>query len=338
MKLPSIKKLPLVPVLVAIFLAIGLILFINAYSKREAFSEFNLWGGTETIIESENKDTDNDGLKDWEEDLYKTDYLNPDTDGDGYLDGEEINSDHNPLVKGPNDKQVFYPLPVGDKYNITDKIFTNLDAVAKSYIEQKDQYVRDHPEITNPQEYMAEASKGALTEMMKRAILYNEKDWAEQANTILEQLPEVFKIEISDSDIKISEDNKQETIKFYAEKLLLYLKSENFLLQEKNLILLKDSLSKNDLSPIDDLIMTNDDEIAKLVDTTVPSSWKDIHKKALKIAIIMRNIFVSVRGFSSDPIKAIVGLNELRNVLSLWESLGQEINSLNQSQNLNLEI
>lgn len=35
------------------------------------------------------KDSDGDGLKDWQEKLFGTDFNNPDTDGDGTLDGEE---------------------------------------------------------------------------------------------------------------------------------------------------------------------------------------------------------------------------------------------------------
>ncbi|MFZ2970762.1 MAG: hypothetical protein WA063_06450, partial [Minisyncoccia bacterium] len=260
-----------------------------------------------------------------EENLYKTDPLNSDTDADGYLDGEEINSGHNPLVKGPNDKQEFYPLPIGDKYNITSQIFSDFDAVAKSYIEQKDQYVRDHPEIIDPTTYMAEASKGALDEMLKRAMLYNEADWSDKANAILEKNPEIFRIEISDIDIKISDDNSAEAIKSYFEKLSSYLKSDNFLFQDKNLVLLQNSLSNNDFTETDILITINDDEISKLVDTPVPSSQKELHKNALKIAITARNIFISLRGFETDPIKAIVAVNESENVLKLWESFKQNL-------------
>jgi len=332
------RKLPLATIILAIVFAIGLIIFIGAFSKKDAFSSLSLWGGSETIIESSVKDSDNDGLKDWEENLYKTDPLNSDTDADGYLDGEEINSGHNPLVKGPNDKQVFYPLPVGDKYNITNQIFADFDAVAKSYIEQKNQYVLDHPEITDPETYMAEASKGALTEMIKRAVLYNETDWADKANAILEKNPEIFQIEISDTDIKISDDNSSETIKTYFEKISSYIKSETFLLQNKNLVILQDSFSNNDFTEIDVLITINDDEISKLVDMAVPSSWKEAHKIILKIAITMRNIFVSLRGAETDPIKAIVASNEVENVLKLWDSFEQQIKNLNKLQNLNLAI
>jgi len=50
------------------------------------------------------KDSDEDGLKDWEEIFYKTDPQNPDTDGDGTLDGEEVAKNRDPLKAGPGDK------------------------------------------------------------------------------------------------------------------------------------------------------------------------------------------------------------------------------------------
>ncbi|NBD74245.1 hypothetical protein GVX82_04380, partial [Patescibacteria group bacterium] len=49
------------------------------------------------------RDTDGDGLQDWEEGIWKTDRRNPDTDGDGTPDNEEILADRDPLVPGPND-------------------------------------------------------------------------------------------------------------------------------------------------------------------------------------------------------------------------------------------
>jgi hypothetical protein len=52
------------------------------------------------------KDTDSDGLKDWEEAIYKTDPENPDTDGDGTSDSDEVHQNRDPLKKGPDDKIV----------------------------------------------------------------------------------------------------------------------------------------------------------------------------------------------------------------------------------------
>jgi len=332
------KKSYLAILPLAIVFAVGLILFIGAYSKKDAFSQFTLLGAKETTVESQNLDTDNDGLKDWEEKLYKTDPLNPDTDGDGYLDGEEINSGHNPLVKGPNDKQVFYPLPIGDKYNITDKLLSDFSAVAKSYVAQKDQYVKDHPEITDTPDYMSKVPVTTLNEMFMRAITENDKDWLDQANTLLEQLPEVFQIEISDKDIKISDDSSKEAIKLYFQTLSAYLKSPNFLLSTSSLNSLRDALSVNEFTQVENLIMEADNEIAILNDQLIPSSLLDMDKDALRLIITTRNIFVSLRGSESDPLKAVVAATKFDNVISLWNSLSQKIINLNKSQGLNLDI
>ncbi|MBI3273600.1 MAG: hypothetical protein HYZ69_00495 [Candidatus Colwellbacteria bacterium] len=51
-----------------------------------------------------NKDTDGDGLKDWEEVLWHTDPNNPDTDGDGTKDNDEILAKRDPTKAGPSDE------------------------------------------------------------------------------------------------------------------------------------------------------------------------------------------------------------------------------------------
>lgn len=56
---------------------------------------------TDTTADS---DTDNDGLKDWEESLIGSDPQNPDTDNDGTSDGDEVAVGRNPIKKGPDDK------------------------------------------------------------------------------------------------------------------------------------------------------------------------------------------------------------------------------------------
>ncbi len=49
-------------------------------------------------------DSDRDGLKDWEEELWRTAPDKPDTDADGTNDAEEIKNGRNPLIAGPEDK------------------------------------------------------------------------------------------------------------------------------------------------------------------------------------------------------------------------------------------
>lgn len=56
------------------------------------------------LVEILKKDSDSDGLQDWEETLWKTDTHNPDTDNDGTKDNDEIRSGRDPLRPFPNDE------------------------------------------------------------------------------------------------------------------------------------------------------------------------------------------------------------------------------------------
>lgn len=58
---------------------------------------------TPTATNITNRDTDNDGLTDWEERLHGADPENPDTDSDGTNDGDEIRNGRDPIKPGPND-------------------------------------------------------------------------------------------------------------------------------------------------------------------------------------------------------------------------------------------
>ncbi len=75
-------------------------------------------------VENPNLDSDNDGLPDWQEILWKTDPRNPDTDGDKTTDGEEIKQKRNPLVKGPDDG-ILETMFGGDNQNNSDSQMPN---------------------------------------------------------------------------------------------------------------------------------------------------------------------------------------------------------------------
>ena len=57
------------------------------------------------------RDSDNDGIPDWEERLNGSDPFLADTDGDGTFDGTEVSLGRNPTKKGPKDKLPVANLP-----------------------------------------------------------------------------------------------------------------------------------------------------------------------------------------------------------------------------------
>ncbi len=87
------------------------------------------------ILENINKkDTDNDGLKDWEEELWGTDLRNPDTDGDGTKDSDEIQIGRDPLNGGLNDEVNNKPFAQNkeNKSESTFKSLTDTDIFAQN--------------------------------------------------------------------------------------------------------------------------------------------------------------------------------------------------------------
>ncbi len=329
MKRFSIKKLHFKTILVALVLAISLILFVGIYAKKEAFSRINIWGGKETIIESQDKDTDNDGLKDWEEELYKTSIYDADTDNDGYLDGEEINSGHNPLVKAPGDEVFFYPLPLGKKYNITQQIFQDsTTSLLNSYIFHKSEYLEDHPEITDPTQFLASLPQSIQRELINQAIYDNFSYIMENSKEILSQFPEIFNMEISDQEIKISQNNSKEAIQDYLSKLSSIINSDDFFFQENEAELLSKAIKADNFSKLNKIIKLNDLKVEQLKHLSVPSSLKEIHKQGLKITILSRNIFISIRDLENDPIKAFLFSQKIDEVFNNWLNLLEKISDL----------
>jgi hypothetical protein len=108
MKVPSnkISILLLICVIAAVLFILG-DKGINAL-KEKIFSfgsenkEFSF--GVDLPVKTDSKDTDGDGLFDWQENIWGTSINNPDSDGDGTNDGEEVKNDRDPLIKGPDDK------------------------------------------------------------------------------------------------------------------------------------------------------------------------------------------------------------------------------------------
>jgi len=142
------------------------------------------------------KDSDGDGLKDWEELLWKTDSNKADTDGDGTNDNEEITLNRNPLKAGPNDK-------------ISDK--EDLVAQEKAVSDSKQNTLTAAYARKFLTEYMTlKQQKGELTDEDKQNLVKSFMDNME---------PLSVNDEYSISNIKISADTSKESVKKYSDEL-----------------------------------------------------------------------------------------------------------------------
>ena len=332
------KRFKISPVIIilSIVLIIGGIVFVWKYATKESLLGIKF----EKRAEESLKDSDNDGLKDWEEELFHTDLFNPDTDGDGYLDGEEVDSGHNPLVKAPGDKLVFYPLPLGEKYNITQKVLSDdiIDALLDSYTFQKAEYIEDHPEIYSPETFSAFTKQSTVQEMSLRAWADNYPLLLEKAGQTISEIPKIFEIKVADEDINISEDNSTEAIKLYLAQISSFLNANTFFLQEQTFQALISAFQNNNFSQLDELIKINDTKIEKAKEIIVPSTWKEIHKQGLELTLLIRNIFVSFRDFPNDPLKAQMAYPEFEDFVDAWNNLMKKAINLAKEQGVEISL
>lgn len=95
----------LVPVLLLAFAGGGLVLFgTRQDADRRVRQDSQVQNTRDRVADSGNTaDSDQDGLKDWEEAIWHTDPEKSDSDGDGMTDGQEVAENRNPLKPGSND-------------------------------------------------------------------------------------------------------------------------------------------------------------------------------------------------------------------------------------------
>lgn len=98
--LPSRKIVAILIIPILAIFVINIFIFSDDKDSGVEIAENINFSEAFSKLPSRVKDTDNDGLFDWEETLYGTDPVNQDSDGDGKLDGDEVDSGTDPNING----------------------------------------------------------------------------------------------------------------------------------------------------------------------------------------------------------------------------------------------
>ena len=251
-----------------------------------------------------NKDSDNDGLMDWQETIWKTDPCKPDSDSDGYLDGEEVTSGYNPIKPAPNDE-----LPGQDQTNpralpnnITQALAQEL---SKQITEGKMGSISDasDPLAINTSNRVVNA---AIQEVMNKAI------------------QEFSLPNIPDEEIIISKDNSvvaiqlyakniSETISFWVEKTSI---DQGRMFESESQIFYY-AIQTKDFTEIDKNIELYQGISKDIKQIPVPFDLKDIHKEQIGIFKIMANIYQAIKEIDSDPLKTTLALERYEITIDL---------------------
>ncbi len=274
------------------------------YENKSILSVENLSKKIQTsaINQITNKDSDNDGLKDWEEGLWGTDSNNPDTDGDNTSDGDEIDGNRNPLVAGPDD-DIVSTVKKENTFTDTDEYneLTTTEKFARGVFGS----------------YLSKRVSGApLSDKEKNDLIYS----AEQ--NIFNLITQAKQYTVSDLLISgdISETSSKNYGNMFGEVIIRYPFKTGNVLEIFNSSIETDNLEE--IKKIDFIIDNYKNILKDILTIPVPN---DVVEEHLIVVQNIASITVSIenmRVIYSDPMRAIIGLGKYKqDVLSLTEAL-----------------
>jgi len=309
--LPS-KKFALI--FLSIIIALGIIFGFSFLMKPKTVTVIQEKAETNTKIEEFMiLDSDNDGLKDWEEALWKTDPKIADTDGDGTSDGEEAKLNRNPLVANtakagatPSDQADIELIEANKKKDEEFAKLSETDKIAHTLFSQ----------------YLASksASGAPVSDINKQIIL----DTA-IANTENSNVKKYFT-----SDLKIGTSLSSTTIKDYGNNLAqaFFTAGTGVEKVSTEMEILDRAVQTQDqqvLTGLDPIIEGYSNTIAKILLISVPSDAINIHLALLNNLSLLKTSLEEMKSLFSDPALAIAGIDKYqtsvvnirKNILSL---------------------
>ena len=248
------------------------------------------------------KDTDGDGLKDWEETLWGTDANNQDSDSDGTPDGEEVKAGRNPASKGPDDK-----LATGNA-SVTEENFAS------------------------------EEPKN-LTELLARQLVVNylyQKssggDQPQEAASVLQQSlgQESYEDSFSKKDLKIIPDKKREDKISYLNAAGKILARDFDGIEGNELSIMIGVLRSQDNSQLSELEKFRGPyagALKNLLALAVPEEYAGAHLELLNILKNSERSGEDMKKLPDDPFQALVGISEYFKTISRMEAYLSKINS-----------
>jgi len=275
-------------------LIIVLIIYGGWYLFQKKDSEDVYVSNTITLDElraEPEKDTDGDGLKDWEEVLWKTDPEKADTDGDGTNDFAEIQENRDPTIKGP-----------------ADVLQKSIDSQTKDLSKNLFGYYLEQRKAVG--DVTTEASAKIVSEAIKNSY------------------KTVTYITHTQKDLTISKDNSLSAYKKYGVDLANAM--SGFSVKENELGIVIKALStkdETDLYPLDALLTNYRSALSKIVSVNVPSNLSGKHLAFVNSTSKVIIDIQGMRGLFEDSVLALSSLTTYgQNFLQFQKSL-KEISS-----------
>ena len=246
-----------------------------------------------SLFKSNDKDSDNDGLMDWEEALWKTDPNNPDTDGDGTLDGQEINLGRDPLKPGPDDKLETSSL-ISQKFSSGESSLTQ-DLSMQFF-----------------SEYLKQKQLGNLSEATKENLISSF-----MTNIQTGQTPDYKAYSVS--DINISYDNSSGAIKKYGNDMGAIIKKDSGPATEHEIIIFQRAIeteNENELQKLNEITDAYNKMSANGLLLQVPSNIANLHLSLINSFAGTANNLKNMQKIFTDPVLGGIGFEQYQKTAS----------------------
>lgn len=232
-------------------------------------------------------DSDGDGLRDWEERLWKTSVDLKDTDSDGTSDGEEVRLKRDPSVKGPNDA--------------IDEVLLSRNEAVKGFIEDENLNLSSSFGRSILSTYLQNQADGNTTGQVEAIELL-----------LAEKLPLARTFILS--DLKISPSKTPETFKAYGNSLAEAL-LQGTIETESELTIFARALDKKDeseLKKLDPIIVALAVKIDACKKIIVPFTAAEAHLSLLNSLESAKYDISGMKVVFDDPVLAFLALNSYK--------------------------
>lgn len=295
--------------IIFVVLILGTILSVFSFTdyfkqgKAYVFNFKNLAGNLSFKVDT---DSDKDGLEDIDETYWNTDFQNPDTDGDGYLDGEEVVSGHDPTEPGPNDLLA--------DINITQKL-TELTISGLYEGSLKSNSANLDKSLADLAAYATDNAAITINNIVSPSILKLVDPTKDNQNTYLNNIHSVIK------DFLVAYGKEfwaiQDKVELIGANGFKDEEVINYFIQQQKIF---------------------GDIFDRAKNISVPKNWQEEHLKLLgeiKIAL-ESNRALSVG--KDDPIKAVLALNYLPEIMNRINDWSRPYIDKNRSENINNDL
>lgn len=270
------------------------------------------------IASEPDADADTDGLKNWEEEIYKTDPRNPDTDGDGYLDGEEIASGYDPAIKAPDDALE------GTDASVPRQAPKNLTVYLAQILSQKISAGEIDPTSLN-----------TIDSQSDPTIPYNQEIINEALAQIGERAKKYFALPlVKVEDISVSSSpTTYEAIGAYIAAMGQAVGENQELsrINKSEVDIIKDAIESKNTEEISILRSSTQKNIENVKAITAPQGFEGLHAQQIAIFMLEEKIFDAVIHFNEDPAMAAAALETYQQLLTIYQAFSEALNAKIQS-------